>query len=103
MIEVRPNDGPYGNSIIVFSECNGQRLAIRYAHFDSFAPGLASGQVIQQGSPIGETGATGNTYDVDAEGNIIYGNAPHLHYEFVGGTCNSNNPDPLEGLLPAYP
>ncbi|MEP7185358.1 MAG: M23 family metallopeptidase [Rhodanobacter sp.] len=42
-----------------------------YAHLDSYAPGLAEGQVLHRGDPIGRVGSTGNA---SAE-------APHLHFE----------------------
>lgn len=42
-----------------------------YAHLDSYAPGLAEGQVLRRGDPIGLVGSTGNA---SAE-------APHLHFE----------------------
>ena len=31
-----------------------------YAHLDSYAPGLANGQRLQRGDPIGRVGSTGN-------------------------------------------
>ena len=42
-----------------------------YAHLDSYAPGLAEGQQLQRGDPIGTVGSTG---DASAD-------APHLHFE----------------------
>jgi murein DD-endopeptidase MepM/ murein hydrolase activator NlpD len=42
-----------------------------YAHLDSYAPGLAEGQVLHRGDPIGLVGSTGNA---SADG-------PHLHFE----------------------
>ena len=41
-----------------------------YAHLDSYAPGLANGQRLQRGDPIGRVGSTGNAQ----------ANAPHLHF-----------------------
>lgn len=41
-----------------------------YAHLDSYAPGLAEGQRLQQGDPIGRVGSTGNAQ----------ASAPHLHF-----------------------
>ena len=41
-----------------------------YAHLDGYAPGLAEGQKVKPGQPIGTVGSTG---DASAE-------APHLHY-----------------------
>lgn len=42
-----------------------------YAHLDSYAPGLAEGQVLRRGDPIGLVGSTGNAS----------ADAPHLHFE----------------------
>ena len=41
-----------------------------YAHLDSYAPGLAEGQRLQQGDPIGRVGSTGNADP----------HWPHLHF-----------------------
>ena len=41
-----------------------------YAHLDSYAPGLETGQRIRQGDPIGRVGSTGNADPA----------APHLHF-----------------------
>ena len=42
-----------------------------YAHLDSYAPGLAEGQELHRGDPIGLVGSTGNAS----------ADAPHLHFE----------------------
>jgi peptidoglycan LD-endopeptidase LytH len=42
-----------------------------YAHLDSYAPGLAEGQFLHRGDPIGFVGSTGNAS----------ADAPHLHFE----------------------
>jgi murein DD-endopeptidase MepM/ murein hydrolase activator NlpD len=42
-----------------------------YAHLDSYTPGLAEGQILHRGDPIGLVGSTG---DASAD-------APHLHFE----------------------
>lgn len=47
------------------------RVIYYYAHLDSYAPGLAEGQVLHRGDPIGFVGSTG---DASAS-------APHLHFE----------------------
>jgi peptidoglycan LD-endopeptidase LytH len=41
-----------------------------YAHLDSYAPGLAEGQHLRQGDPIGQVGFTGNASPA----------GPHLHF-----------------------
>lgn len=47
------------------------RVIYYYAHLDRYAPGLAEGQVLHRGDPIGFVGSTG---DASPE-------APHLHFE----------------------
>jgi peptidoglycan LD-endopeptidase LytH len=42
-----------------------------YAHLDSYAPGLAEGQILHRGDLIGFVGSTGNAS----------ADAPHLHFE----------------------
>lgn len=41
-----------------------------YAHLDSYAPGLAAGQRLERGDPIGRVGSTGNAHPA----------WPHLHF-----------------------
>ncbi len=48
-----------------------ERVIYYYAHLDSYAPGLAEGQQLQRGDPIGTVGSTGNAS----------ADAPHLHFE----------------------
>ena len=48
----------------------GRRLVHYYAHLDAYAPGLAEGQSVAAGDPIGTVGDTGNA----APGNT------HLHF-----------------------
>ena len=45
-----------------------------YAHLDDWAPGLAAGDVVQEGSVLGSVGDTGNAR----------GTPPHLHYGIYG-------------------
>ena len=56
-----------------------------YAHLDAWAPGLAVGQMISRGEPIGTVGTTGN-----APAHI-----PHLHWEFHPDRGGPVNPTPL--------
>lgn len=45
-----------------------------YAHLDDWAPGLAEGDIVQPGTPLGVVGDTGNAR----------GTPPHLHYGTYG-------------------
>lgn len=59
-----------------------------YAHLDNWAPGLADGDVLVEGSLLGSVGDTGNAR----------GTPPHLHYGLYGG---NGAIDPLPMLLAA--
>jgi murein DD-endopeptidase MepM/ murein hydrolase activator NlpD len=56
-----------------------------YAHLDSFAPGLANGQVVETGELLGYVGDTGNAV----------GTPPHLHLQLHPGGGDPVNPYPL--------
>ncbi len=47
-----------------------ERLVYYYAHLDRYAPGLAKGQRLRRGDPVGTVGSTGNASP----------DAPHLHF-----------------------
>lgn len=47
------------------------KIVYYYAHLDSYAPGLAEGQWLHRGDPVGFVGSTGNAS----------ADAPHLHFE----------------------
>ena len=47
-----------------------EKYAYYYAHLDGYAPGLAEGQRMKRGDPIGFVGSTGNAP----------ASAPHLHF-----------------------
>jgi murein DD-endopeptidase MepM/ murein hydrolase activator NlpD len=47
------------------------KIVYYYAHLDRYAPGLAEGQQLHRGDPIGVVGSTGNAS----------ADAPHLHFE----------------------
>jgi len=64
---------------LLFSPAGGNTAYVRspdgrtiyyYAHLDEYAPGLAEGQSLQQGSAIGTVGFSGNADPA----------APHLHF-----------------------
>jgi murein DD-endopeptidase MepM/ murein hydrolase activator NlpD len=48
-----------------------QKVVYYYAHLDRYAPGLAEGQRLRRGDPIGFVGSSGNAS----------ADAPHLHFE----------------------
>ena len=58
-----------GNTLYVRSP--ERTLVYYYAHLDSYAPGLAAGQTVRQGQPLGTVGSTGDASP----------DAPHLHFE----------------------
>ena len=58
-----------GNTVYVRSP--ERTLIYYYAHLDAYAPGLAAGQAVRQGQPLGTVGSTG---DASPDG-------PHLHFE----------------------
>jgi peptidoglycan LD-endopeptidase LytH len=58
-----------GGGMTVYVRSPDQRWIYYYAHLQGYAPGLAEGQRVKRGQPIGRVGHTGNA---SAEG-------PHLH------------------------
>jgi murein DD-endopeptidase MepM/ murein hydrolase activator NlpD len=54
---------------VVWVAGGGARLYY-YAHLDAFRPGLAKGQTVRAGTPLGRVGTTGNAR----------GTPPHLHF-----------------------
>lgn len=58
-----------GHTVYLRSDDGG--TVTYYAHLDSYAPGLAEGQKVATGAPIGRVGFTG---DASPDG-------PHLHFE----------------------
>jgi len=74
-----------------------ERYAYYYAHLDRYADGLAEGQALQRGEPIGYVGSSGNASP----------SAPHLHFAvFLLGPerrwwqGSAINPYPLLTLAP---
>ena len=59
-----------GGGITVYVRSPDGRWMYYYAHLDHYAPGLAEGQQLQRGAPIGFVGSTG---DASPDG-------PHLHF-----------------------
>jgi murein DD-endopeptidase MepM/ murein hydrolase activator NlpD len=60
-----------------------------YAHLDSFAPGLADGQLVAAGDLLGFVGTTGNAV----------GTPPHLHLQMHPGGGRPVNPYPLLSIV----
>ncbi|SMF60723.1 M23 family metallopeptidase [Allosphingosinicella indica] len=59
-----------GGGITAYVRSNDRNWIYYYAHLQSYAPGLAEGQRIARGAPVGLVGSTGNA---SPEG-------PHLHF-----------------------
>ena len=59
-----------GGGITVYVRSPDQRWTYYYAHLQSYAPGLAEGQRVRRGQPIGRVGHTGNAAAA----------GPHLHF-----------------------
>jgi len=59
-----------GGGITAYVRSSDGRWMYYYAHLDSYAPGLAVGQRIERGDPIGRVGSTGNAHPA----------WPHLHF-----------------------
>jgi murein DD-endopeptidase MepM/ murein hydrolase activator NlpD len=59
-----------GGGITIYVRSPDQRWMYYYAHLDRYAPGLAEGQQVRPGTPIGFVGSTG---DASPDG-------PHLHF-----------------------
>jgi len=68
--------GGYGNYVLMD---HGLGLVTRYAHLDAFAEGLAVGDELGFGWPLGQVGNT--------SANRIGG--PHLHFEVLTGNYNT--------------
>ena len=59
-----------GGGITVYVRSADNRWVYYYAHLDRYAPGLAEGQAVQRGTPLGTVGSTGNANPA----------GPHLHF-----------------------
>jgi murein DD-endopeptidase MepM/ murein hydrolase activator NlpD len=56
--------------LTVYQFDTSERFAYYYAHLDRYADGLAEGQLLRRGDPVGTVGSTGNAS----------ADAPHLHF-----------------------
>jgi murein DD-endopeptidase MepM/ murein hydrolase activator NlpD len=78
--------------LMVYASDSSQRFILMYGHLDAYQPGLAAGQVLRRGQPLGIVGTTGNASAT----------VPHLHFA-IARSANSNewwkgapvNPYPL--------
>jgi murein DD-endopeptidase MepM/ murein hydrolase activator NlpD len=59
-----------GGGITAYIRSPDRRWIHYYAHLDGYAPGLAEGQRVRRGDPIGRVGSTGNANPA----------GPHLHF-----------------------
>ena len=73
VLEVSQQTG-FGNQVLI---SHGNGVYTRYAHLANFASGLAPGQEIGFGQPLGLMGRTGNA------------TAIHVHYEVLTGDYNT--------------
>lgn len=79
-----------GNTVYVRSA--DRRLIYYYAHLDAYAPGLAEGQVLPAGAPVGTVGFSGNASP----------GAPHLHFAIMATTLDRAWYQPATAINP-YP
>ena len=80
---LRLRNGGLGGISVWMTADNGDTYY--YAHMDAWAAGLAAGQPLVAGTPLGTVGSTGNaSYS-----------APHLHFEHHPGGGAAVNPYPL--------
>ena len=56
--------------LMVYAADSTERFILMYAHLDAYQPGLAEGQALHRGQPLGIVGTTGNAPPA----------VPHLHF-----------------------
>jgi murein DD-endopeptidase MepM/ murein hydrolase activator NlpD len=56
--------------LMVYAADSTERFILMYAHLDAYQPGLADGQPLRRGQPLGTVGTTGNAPPT----------VPHLHF-----------------------
>lgn len=74
----------------VYVRSPDRRVIYYYAHLDSYAPGLAEGQALAVGAPIGFVGSTGNADPM----------APHLHFAVMSTAPEAKWYDPATAVNP---
>jgi len=78
--------------ITVYVRSPDRTLIYYYAHLDGYAPGLAEGQNLSAGAPLGFVGSTGNADPA----------APHLHFAILRTTPQARWWEPSVAINP-YP
>lgn len=61
--------------LMIYATDASERFILMYAHLERYAPGLAEGQALRRGQPIGEVGTSGNAPP----------DFPHLHFVVMRG------------------
>jgi murein DD-endopeptidase MepM/ murein hydrolase activator NlpD len=89
-----------GGGITAYVRSPDRRWMYYYAHLDRYAPGLAEGQQLRRGAPVGFVGSTGNANP----------DGPHLHFAINAMAPDQSwwegtpvNPYPLLTGTPAAP
>ncbi|HYD25552.1 MAG TPA: M23 family metallopeptidase [Croceibacterium sp.] len=77
-----------GNTVYVRSA--DRRTTHYYAHLRDYAPGLAEGQAVKRGQPLGAVGASGNANPA----------APHLHFAVLRTTPDAEWWEPATAIDP---
>ena len=93
VVEFIGERGDYGNLVIMRHK---ELFVTYYAHLNEFAPGLAVGNLVEQGQTLGQVGMTG------------LATGPHLHFEFhtrdaSGAWVSVPAPDVIESTVLAAP
>jgi murein DD-endopeptidase MepM/ murein hydrolase activator NlpD len=68
------NSKPGG--LMVYAADSSERFILMYGHLDAYQPGLAEGQPLRRGQPLGIVGTTGNASST----------VPHLHFAIASSS-----------------
>ena len=74
----------------IYLRSTDRRVVYYYAHLEAYAPGLAEGQVLAAGAPIGFVGSSGNADPM----------APHLHFAVLTTAPEAKWYDPATAVNP---
>jgi murein DD-endopeptidase MepM/ murein hydrolase activator NlpD len=61
---------------MVYAADSSEHFILMYGHLDAYQPGLAEGQPLRRGQPIGIVGTTGNASPT----------VPHLHFAIASSS-----------------